>query len=388
MNQVFDSSENQASAVREQQAPVVERVLIVEDDPATRDRPDRARPHVGLPRRLRPRTARKALQKVTSFRPAIVVTDLVMPRMDGLELLQALREHDPDISVVILTAQGTVETAVEAIKDGAYDYLTKPVDPQRLQILLQKVVERQETLREVKALRRQLREQGVVRPDDRQQPRDAEDLPGHRAGGADARVGAHHRRVGHRQGAGGADDSPAEPARRRAVRRHQLRRDSRDAARERDLRPREGRVHRRVRPPPGLLRAGRPRHAVPRRDRRDDAGDAGEAAARAAGADVPAARRPAGADGRRARDRRDQPGPGRGGAEGQAARGPLLPPERLRDHAAAAARPHGGPAAADPGVPHRVQRAQRQVDRRREPARRCACSRRTTGRATSASCAT
>ena len=127
-----------------------------------------------------------------------------------------------------------------------------------------------------------------VRADDRQQPRDAEDLPGDRAGGADQRVGADHRRVGHRQGARRADDPPAQPARGVSVRRDQLRGDSRDAARERDLRPREGRVHRRRRSPAGLLRAGRSRHAVPRRDRRDDAGDAGEAAARAAGADASA----------------------------------------------------------------------------------------------------
>ena len=127
-----------------------------------------------------------------------------------------------------------------------------------------------------------------------------------RAGGADLGVGAHLGRVGHRQGAGGADDPPAEPARAAAVRADQLRRDSRDAARERDLRPREGRVHRRRRPARGLLRARRPRHAVPRRDRRDDAGDAGEAAARAAGADVPPSRRPQRADGRRPRHRRDQ----------------------------------------------------------------------------------
>jgi DNA-binding NtrC family response regulator len=139
---------------------VVERVLIVEDDPATR---------MGLTELVRTwgfladsaEDGVEALQKVTSFRPAIVVTDLVMPRMDGHALLKALREHDVDISVVLLTAQGSVESAVEAIKDGAYDYLTKPVDTQRLQILLQKVVERQETMREVKALRRQLRDQGA-----------------------------------------------------------------------------------------------------------------------------------------------------------------------------------------------------------------------------------
>ncbi len=143
-----------------QPAPVVERVLVVEDDPATR---------VGLTELVRTwgfladsaEDGEEALRKVTTFRPAIVVTDLVMPRMDGHALLKALREHDVDITVVLLTAQGSVESAVEAIKDGAYDYLTKPVDTQRLRILLQKVVERQETMREVKVLRRQLRDQGA-----------------------------------------------------------------------------------------------------------------------------------------------------------------------------------------------------------------------------------
>jgi DNA-binding NtrC family response regulator len=101
-----------------------------------------------------------ALEKVTRFRPAIIVTDMVMPRMDGLELLRTLKDQLADISIIILTAQGTVDTAVEAIKDGAFDYLTKPVDTQRLRVLLDKAVERQETLREVKELRRQLREHG------------------------------------------------------------------------------------------------------------------------------------------------------------------------------------------------------------------------------------
>jgi DNA-binding NtrC family response regulator len=80
--------------------------------------------------------------------------------MGGLELLRALKDQLSDLTLILLTAQGTVESAVEAIKEGAYDYLSKPVDPQRLKILLQKAVERQETLREVRHLRRQLREQG------------------------------------------------------------------------------------------------------------------------------------------------------------------------------------------------------------------------------------
>ena len=139
---------------------VAERVLIVEDDTSAR---------VGLEQLVRSwgflaesaGDGEEAMEKVTSFRPAIVITDLVMPRMDGLALLRALQAQGADVTTLLLTAQGTVETAVEAIKEGAYDYLTKPVDIQRLKILLDKIVERLETLREVKALRRQLREHGT-----------------------------------------------------------------------------------------------------------------------------------------------------------------------------------------------------------------------------------
>ena len=133
-----------------------ERLLLVEDDPATR---------YGLTELIRTwgfvadaaSDGEEALRKVTSFRPGIIISDLAMPGINGLELVRRLQEQDRDITTIILTGQGSVETAVEAIKVGAYDYLTKPVDPQRLQILLDKVVERQQTLREVKVLRRQIR---------------------------------------------------------------------------------------------------------------------------------------------------------------------------------------------------------------------------------------
>ncbi|MGC4083260.1 MAG: sigma-54 dependent transcriptional regulator [Vicinamibacterales bacterium] len=139
---------------------VAERVLIVEDDTSAR---------IGLEQLVRSwgflaesaGDGEEALEKVTSFRPAIVISDLVMPRLDGLGLLRALQAQGADVTTLLLTAQGTVETAVEAIKEGAYDYLTKPVDIQRLKILLDKIVERLETVREVKALRRQLREHGT-----------------------------------------------------------------------------------------------------------------------------------------------------------------------------------------------------------------------------------
>jgi DNA-binding NtrC family response regulator len=136
-----------------------ERVLIVEDDPSTRS---------GLAELVRAwgfatdeaLDGEDALRKVTTFRPAIIVSDLIMPRMGGRELLRALKDQLSDITFILLTAQGTVESAVEAIKDGAYDFLSKPVDPQRLRILLQKALERQATLREVRTLRRQLRDSG------------------------------------------------------------------------------------------------------------------------------------------------------------------------------------------------------------------------------------
>jgi DNA-binding NtrC family response regulator len=139
--------------------PSIERVLIVEDEPSTR---------VGLTELVRTwgftaesaADGEDALKSVTSFRPSIIITDLVMPRMGGLELLKALKDDGTEYTVVLLTAQGSVESAVEAMKEGAYDYLTKPIEPQRLKILLDKIVERQDTLREVKVLRRQLREQG------------------------------------------------------------------------------------------------------------------------------------------------------------------------------------------------------------------------------------
>jgi len=145
--------------VSDRPAEPKERILVVEDDAAQR---------LGLQQLLRSwgfavqvaSDGEEALQQVASERPGIILSDLVMPRMGGLDLLRALRQQNDDATVVILTAQGTVETAVEAIKQGAYDYLSKPIDPQRLKILLDQITERQGTRREVQVLRRQLRERG------------------------------------------------------------------------------------------------------------------------------------------------------------------------------------------------------------------------------------
>jgi DNA-binding NtrC family response regulator len=137
-----------------------DRILVVEDDAAQR---------VGLQQLIKSwgytveaaTDGQDAVEKVATVRPTIVLSDLVMPRLDGLGLLTALHQDDPDLTVVLMTAQGTVETAVAAIKQGAYDYLTKPIDPQRLKILLDQIVERHDTQREMRVLRRQLQERGT-----------------------------------------------------------------------------------------------------------------------------------------------------------------------------------------------------------------------------------
>jgi DNA-binding NtrC family response regulator len=137
-----------------------DRILLVEDDAAQR---------VGLQQLLTSwgfavdaaTDGQDALDKIGQVRPTIVLSDLVMPRLSGLDLLAQLRQEDPDLTVVLMTAQGTVETAVTAIKQGAYDYVSKPVEPQRLKILLDQIVERHDTQREMRVLRRQLQERGT-----------------------------------------------------------------------------------------------------------------------------------------------------------------------------------------------------------------------------------
>jgi DNA-binding NtrC family response regulator len=98
------------------------------------------------------------LERALQSRPRLIVADLVMPGLDGLGLLRALREELVSTPVILLTGHATVETAVAAMKEGAYDYVTKPVDPRRLRILLEKALEQGKVMREVTLLRRQLKQ--------------------------------------------------------------------------------------------------------------------------------------------------------------------------------------------------------------------------------------
>jgi DNA-binding NtrC family response regulator len=101
---------------------------------------------------------KEALQKAGPFRPDVVITDLVMPEFDGLELLKSLHEELAFTTVIVLTGHGSIETAVSAMKQGAYDYLTKPVDVARLKVMIEKALEKGATLREMTILRRRLKD--------------------------------------------------------------------------------------------------------------------------------------------------------------------------------------------------------------------------------------
>src|ERR1700720_2159767 len=138
-----------------------EKVLIVEDEENER---------TGLAELItgwgyRTETAKdgaEGLEKVTAWAPSIVITDLKMPRMGGLELLEKIAAESQTVAVIVVTAQGTIDSAVQAMRMGAYDYITKPIDTARLRTILQNASALLGTRVELEVTRRKLRDAGSL----------------------------------------------------------------------------------------------------------------------------------------------------------------------------------------------------------------------------------
>ena len=155
-----------------------EKVLIVEDEENER---------TGLAELVsswgyRAETARdgvEGLEKAAQWIPSIVITDLKMPRMGGIELLERLGEQSEAMAVIVVTAQGTIDSAVQAMRMGAYDYITKPIDTNRLRTMLQNAAVLVGTRAELESARRKLRDSGSLGHAPGRVAEDAGDFPAH-----------------------------------------------------------------------------------------------------------------------------------------------------------------------------------------------------------------
>ena len=130
-------------------------LLIADDDPGLRESLERTLTREGY-RVVLASDGRAALERVQAGGVDLIVTDLRMPGLTGLELLRAAKAIMPDVDVILLTAFGTVEEAVKAMKDGAYDFLTKPFRREQLIKLIDKALERRDLIEQNRALKKQL----------------------------------------------------------------------------------------------------------------------------------------------------------------------------------------------------------------------------------------
>ncbi len=132
------------------------RVLVVDDEEIVRESLSGWLRKDGYTVAVAP-DGKAALEALRADRWSVVLLDLKMPGMDGLQVLDEARRLRPEAAFVLMTAYATVDTAVAAMKLGAYDYLVKPFDPEELSLLVQRIVSQQALLEENEALRRALK---------------------------------------------------------------------------------------------------------------------------------------------------------------------------------------------------------------------------------------
>jgi DNA-binding NtrC family response regulator len=130
-------------------------ILIVDDEPFNLDLLEQELADLGHTT-LRAGNGSQALQIVDKVTPDLVLLDYQMPDMNGIEVLRAIRQDNPTIPIVIITAHGSIERAVEAVKAGADDFITKPFDPEHLALVIKKCLERAQLKSDVEFLAQEL----------------------------------------------------------------------------------------------------------------------------------------------------------------------------------------------------------------------------------------
>ena len=131
------------------------RILIVDDEPLNLDLLDQELAEMGHVTE-RAIDGSEALAKLDTVNPDLVLLDYQMPGMNGIRVLREIRRRDQNLPVVIITAYGTIERAVEAVKAGANDFITKPFDPEHLARVVKKALERAQLQSEVEFFAQEL----------------------------------------------------------------------------------------------------------------------------------------------------------------------------------------------------------------------------------------
>jgi DNA-binding NtrC family response regulator len=135
------------------------KVLIVEDDLATRKGLEESIKDLGGETRS-VGTMKEAARAVEEFDPRLLIVDIHLPDGDGIEILRAARETDPDREGIVITGQGSIDNAIEALRAGAVDYLLKPLRPAQLEVVFNRLADRRRLEFEVETLRAELQETG------------------------------------------------------------------------------------------------------------------------------------------------------------------------------------------------------------------------------------
>jgi len=135
------------------------KVLIVEDDLATRKGLEESIKDLGgEPYSVG--TAKEAGKAIAEVDPRLLIVDIHLPDGDGIEILRLARESDPDREGIVITGQGSIDNAIEALRAGAFDYLLKPLRPAQLEVVFNRLTDRRRLEIEVETLRAELQETG------------------------------------------------------------------------------------------------------------------------------------------------------------------------------------------------------------------------------------